>query len=63
MKICPDITAAWPKLNLEFSHVDVVTLSMVEVLAKLSFKSANDHKDFQELYDAWRHCEADLKDI
>ena len=46
IKICPDITAAWAKLNKEFGKVDGVALSMVEAMAMLSFKSSHNHKKF-----------------
>ena len=48
------LSAAWTKLNDEIGQPSVVALSMVEALAKLSFKSAHEHEQFQELYDAWR---------
>ena len=63
IKICPNLSAAWAKHDDEFGQADVVTLSVVEALAKLSFKSHTNHEQFQELYDAWRRCEADLKEI
>ena len=36
---------------------------MVEGLAKLILKTSGDHENFQTLYDAWKCCESDLKEI
>ena len=38
-------------------------LEVVEGLAKLNLKSIGDHEEIQVLYDAWKRCQADLKDI
>ena len=36
---------------------------MVEGLAKFNLKTSGDHENFQTLYDAWKCCESDLKEI
>ena len=61
IKICPDLKSAWLKLNEEYGQADVVTLSMVEGLVKLTLKAHGDHS--QTLYDAWKRCKGDLEEI
>ena len=61
VKICSNLKSAWLKLDEEYGQADIVALSMVEGLVKLTLKAHGDHS--QTLYDAWKRCEGNLKEI
>ena len=63
VKICSDLKSAWLKLEEEYCQANIVALSVVDGLAKINFKASEDHENFQALYDACKHCQADLKEI